>query len=94
MSHVQAVGQSLSPALDVDILDQTGRCSLKYHPEADYYASKEKGLPGSSTLQSISSTLVQRSVRSWEHIILNALLANGVLPDYEDLDDDNLIAYY
>uniref|UniRef100_A0A7C8ZF47 F-box protein At4g00755-like n=2 Tax=Opuntia streptacantha TaxID=393608 RepID=A0A7C8ZF47_OPUST len=94
MSHVQAVGQSLSPALDVDILDQTGKCSLKYHPEADYYASKEKGLPGSSTLQSISSTLVQRSVRSWEHIILNALLANGVLPDYEDLDDDNLIAYY
>lgn len=87
MSHVQVVGRPLSPAFDVDIIDPSGKCTLKYYPDAEYCCSPipSEGEASSSPSRFRSFTA---SIRGWEQMILNTLLGGGVVVGNDDSDDD------
>lgn len=93
VSHVQAVGRPVSPAFDVEILDASGRCTLKYYPEAEYCTSPRRSSGEGSTpsrLRSFSLRLMERGVRGWEQIILQMLLGNGAGVGNDAPDDHPL----
>ncbi|XP_039065624.1 F-box protein At4g00755-like isoform X2 [Hibiscus syriacus] len=77
ISHVQAVGRPLLPRFDIEMLDSTGRCALKYMPETEKCmlssASPVRENGSSSRLRSFTARLIRRGTRGWEQMILNAL---------------------
>ncbi|XP_061374531.1 F-box protein At4g00755-like isoform X2 [Gastrolobium bilobum] len=83
ISHVQVVGRPLSPAFDVKIHHPSGKCTLKYCPQADSCmsstssSSTRRDSSNPSRLRALTSSLMQRGVRRWEQIILGALLGSG-----------------
>ncbi|PWA98396.1 F-box family protein [Artemisia annua] len=87
VSHVQVVGRPLSPAFDVDIIDPSGKCTLKYYPDAEYCCSPipSEGEASSSPSRFRSFTA---SIRGWEQMILNTLLGGGVVVGNDDSDDE------
>lgn len=87
VSHVQVVGRPLSPAFDVDIIDPSGKCTLKYYPDAEYCCSPipSEGEASGSPSRFRSFTA---SIRGWEQMILNTLLGGGVVVGNDDSDDD------
>ncbi|KAI7731938.1 hypothetical protein M8C21_008950 [Ambrosia artemisiifolia] len=88
--HVQVVGRPLSPAFDVDIMDPTGKCTLKYYPDAENCCSpvKSEGEASSSPSRFRSFTA---SIRGWEQMILNTLLGGGVVVGNDDDSDDDIV---
>ncbi|KAK9291392.1 hypothetical protein L1049_019339 [Liquidambar formosana] len=90
VAHVQAVGRSLLPAFDVELLDSLGKCTLKYYPEARKLSEGEAS--GPSRLRTFTTSLMQRGVRGWEQIILNTLLGAGAVVGDDDESDDELVA--
>ncbi|KAK3008623.1 hypothetical protein RJ639_013810 [Escallonia herrerae] len=86
ISHVQVVGRPLLPAFDVEVLDPSGRCALKYNPKAGYCGSPTKSDEGPSRFRSFST-----SIRNWEQMILNTLLGGGGGALVIDRSDDEIL---
>ncbi|XP_060203532.1 F-box protein At4g00755-like [Lycium barbarum] len=84
ISQVQVVGRPLLPAFDVEILDEAGKCSLKYHPEERLSESRNKLSKGESSSPRFHR--FRASLRGWEQMILNTLLGAGA--DVADDDSD------
>ncbi|KAK4344373.1 hypothetical protein RND71_037467 [Anisodus tanguticus] len=83
VSHVQVVGRPLLPAFDVEILDEAGKCSLKYCPEEKLSQSCKKFSEGESSSPRFHR--FRASLRGWEQMILNTLLGAGA----DVVDDDS-----
>lgn len=92
ISHVQAMGRSISPEFDVKIHHPSGKCTLKYCPQIDCYVSSSTSSQRSdssnpSRLRTITSNIMQRGVRRWEQFLLSALLGTATDPVVVDNDD-------
>eukprot|EP00268_Persea_americana_P026358 TRINITY_DN25733_c0_g1_i2.p1 TRINITY_DN25733_c0_g1~~TRINITY_DN25733_c0_g1_i2.p1 ORF type:complete len:376 (+),score=59.41 TRINITY_DN25733_c0_g1_i2:196-1323(+) len=92
--HVQAIGQTLSPVFNVDILDSEGSCVLKYSPNPEKCLSPKNAhqddVVGSSGWQAIAARIRQiRDGGVWNRVvILNTLLGNGAPGSDYDSDED------
>lgn len=84
ISHVQVLGRTLSSAFDVEILDQTGKCALRYCPERHCSSSNE--CPGGEPSRPRHRTLGGYML-GWEHMILNTLLGEAAV--FDDTDSDS-----
>lgn len=95
VSNVQAVGRSLSSAFDVEILDPSGNCTLKYYPKADYLLSTKQLSEGEtsspSRFRAITEQLMQRGARHFEQMLLHTLLGTEAIVG-DDESDDELLA--
>ncbi|KAA8539884.1 hypothetical protein F0562_026576 [Nyssa sinensis] len=49
ISHVQVVGRPLSPSFDAEILDRSGKCTLKYYPQSEYCLSPPRSPEGEAS---------------------------------------------
>ncbi|KAK9078064.1 hypothetical protein SSX86_002121 [Deinandra increscens subsp. villosa] len=87
VSHVQVVGRPLSPAFDVNIIDPSGKCTLKYYPDAECCYSPIKSECEASNSPSRFRSFTA-SIRGWEQMIFNTLLGGGVVVGNEDSDDE------
>ncbi|KAJ9164151.1 hypothetical protein P3X46_023758 [Hevea brasiliensis] len=87
ISHVQAVGRPLSHPFDVEILDPTGKCTLKYSPLRESRGSHKGETCATSRLQMLTVRLMERGVRGWENMILNTLLGTGPVAEEDESDD-------
>ncbi|PHT87194.1 hypothetical protein T459_09300 [Capsicum annuum] len=86
VSHVQVVGRPLLPTFDVEILDEAGKCNLKYCPvERSLCQSSKKSSEGGES-GSPRFHRFRASLRGWEQMILNTLL--GARADLVDDDSD------
>lgn len=95
ISHVQVVGRPLSLPFDVEILDPSGRCSLRYRPKAEHCSSPTRAPEEGEASEPSRFRTLAASVRGWEHMILNTLLGGGVVIDGHDSgndSDDELVA--
>lgn len=88
VSHVQVVGRPLSPAFDVDIIDSSGLCSLKYYSNGEYCCSPPKSPEGEASSSPSRFRSFTASIRGWEQMILNTLLGGGVVVGNDDSDDE------
>ncbi|XVF50773.1 hypothetical protein PTKIN_Ptkin04bG0130400 [Pterospermum kingtungense] len=79
ITHVQIVGRPLLPRFDIEILDATGSCALKYLPETGNSRSPKGDNGASSRFYTFTARLLQRGTRGWERMILNTLLRAGAL---------------
>ncbi|XP_056158831.1 F-box protein At4g00755-like isoform X1 [Syzygium oleosum] len=92
VAHVQVLGRPLSPAFDVDIVDLSGRCTLKHYPGVESRASSassikdEDGTP--SRVRTFTAMLMERGVRSWEQMILSTILGTAVVVDSDESDEE------
>ncbi|XP_027110381.1 F-box protein At4g00755 isoform X1 [Coffea arabica] len=91
VSHVEVVGRPATPAFDVEILDQSGKCMLRHNPEQHLCSNNRSPQSESSCPPRIHR--FSASIRGWEHMILNTLLgARGIMVndyDYDGEDDDS-----
>lgn len=62
MSHVQVIGRPLFPAFDVDIIESSGKFTLKYYPEV---LSRTMSTGNSDPMINPS---VGEEDRVWEHL--------------------------
>lgn len=85
------MGRPLLPAFDVEILDSSGKCKLKYAREANNCWSPTKS--GEVEMNSPSRfRLFTASIRGWEQMILDRLLGGGdVAIGDHDSDDEVLV---
>ncbi|KAL0541948.1 hypothetical protein IC582_022029 [Cucumis melo] len=83
--HVEVVGRPLLPEYDVDIIDQSGKCILKYFPNL-HESSSTSGEMGHSHGRAITSRFVRRGVHELEHIVWHTLLGGGVFADEDWID--------
>ncbi|XP_022874265.1 F-box protein At4g00755-like [Olea europaea var. sylvestris] len=94
IGHVQAVGRPLSPAFDIKMMAESGKCTLEYNPEAAaHYLSLAKH-PEIEPNCRPQFHRFSASIRGWEQMILNSLLRAGPMvldPDF-DSDDDEFLA--
>ncbi|KAK3039267.1 hypothetical protein RJ639_027971 [Escallonia herrerae] len=88
ISHVQVVGRPLLPAFDVELLDPSGRCALKYNPKAGCCGSPTK-CDGGETSSPSRLRSFSASLRNWEQMILNTLLGGGAV--VVDESDDEIL---
>ncbi|KVI10120.1 F-box domain, cyclin-like protein [Cynara cardunculus var. scolymus] len=88
VSHVQVMGRPLSPAFDVDIIDSSGLCSLKYYSHAEYCCSPPDSPEGEASSSPSRFRSFTASIRGWEQMILNTLLGGGVVVGNDDSDDE------
>ncbi|KAK6135304.1 hypothetical protein DH2020_030946 [Rehmannia glutinosa] len=70
ITNVQAIGRTLSPAFDVEMIDEWGKCTLKYDPERMCDPSPAEILEAESSSRSHIHRFSE-SIRTWEQIILN-----------------------
>ncbi|KAK4571710.1 hypothetical protein RGQ29_030219 [Quercus rubra] len=78
VSHVQAVGRPLSSPFDIDMLDSSGKCTLKYNPETLCCQSSTQLLEGEADTPSRLRTFTTRLLQ---------LLGNGPVGNNE-LDEE------
>ncbi|KAK6132125.1 hypothetical protein DH2020_034116 [Rehmannia glutinosa] len=80
----QAIGRTLSPAFDVEMIDEWGKCTLKYDPERMCDASPAEMLEAESSSRSHIHRFSE-SIRTWEQIILNTFRGAGpvMIDDYD-----------
>lgn len=88
VSHVQVVGRPLSPAFDVDIIDPSGKCTLKHYADADSCCSPTKTCEGEPSGSPSRFRSFTASIRGWEQLIINTLLGGGVMVGNDDSDDE------
>ncbi|XP_058181913.1 F-box protein At4g00755-like isoform X2 [Rhododendron vialii] len=89
ISHVQVEGRPLSLPFDVEILDPSGRCSLRYCPMAELCSSPTRAPEEGEASEPSRFRTLAASVRGWEHMILNTLLGGGVVIDGHYSGDDS-----
>ncbi|XP_023754765.1 F-box protein At4g00755 isoform X1 [Lactuca sativa] len=89
VSHVQVVGRPLSPAFDADIMDPSGKCTLKYYSDADYCCSPIKNCEAEASTSPSRFRSFTASIRGWEQMIFNTLLGGGMMVGNDDSDDDD-----
>ncbi|KAK6155766.1 hypothetical protein DH2020_010014 [Rehmannia glutinosa] len=84
ITNVQAIGRTLSPAFDVEMIDEWGKCTLKYDPERMCDASPAEMLEAESSSRSHIHRFSE-SIRTWEQIILNTFRGAGpvMIDDYD-----------
>ncbi|KAL8162505.1 LOW QUALITY PROTEIN: hypothetical protein V2J09_013994 [Rumex salicifolius] len=76
MTHVQALGRSLSPVFGAEVTEQSGRFTLNYNPDAQFPPlSAEESDSDVASLSNVQPERMQRHIRGWEHI-LNILRGN------------------
>ncbi|XP_042506052.1 F-box protein At4g00755-like isoform X2 [Macadamia integrifolia] len=98
VSHVKVVGRPLSPTFEVTFLDRpgkTGNCILKYNPNVERSMSPARSSEVESSLPSRLRVfrLMQRGVRGWEQMIINALVGNVAFDgDYGSDDELGIVA--
>ncbi|KAK2985104.1 hypothetical protein RJ640_022982 [Escallonia rubra] len=85
---LDCAGRPLLPAFDVEVLDPSGRCALKYNPKAGYCASPTKSDEGETSSPSHFRSF-SASIRNWEQMILNRLLGGGAV--VVDESDDEIL---
>lgn len=91
INHVQVVGRPLSPAFDVEMIDERGECTLKYDPERICHSPTAQVLEVGSSSRSHFHRFSE-SIRSWEQLFLNTFRRAGPLvidendADYENFD--------
>jgi len=78
VSHVQVVGRPLSSPFDIDMLDSSGKCTLKYNPETLCCQSSTQLLEGEADTPSRLHTFTTRLLQ---------LLGNGPVGNNE-LDEE------
>ncbi|KAK4740698.1 hypothetical protein SAY87_024286 [Trapa incisa] len=93
VSHVKVLGRLLLSPFDVEIVDPSGKCTLKYCPMGDMpessLSSAQDGDGGThSGIRSFTTRLIQRGVRSWEQMIVSAILGARAVPDSDGSDDE------
>lgn len=88
---MQVVGRPLSPAFDADIMDPSGKCTLKYYSDADYCCSPIKNCEAEASTSPSRFRSFTASIRGWEQMIFNTLLGGGMMVgnDDSDVDDDD-----
>ncbi|KAL3373643.1 hypothetical protein AABB24_005564 [Solanum stoloniferum] len=90
VSHVQVVGRPLLSAFDVEILDESGKCSLKYCPKERLLCeSSNKSTEGGSSSPPRFHRF-RASLRGWEQMILSTLLGPGAGVGDDDSDDNDV----
>lgn len=90
ISHVQVVGRPLSLPFDVEILDSSGRCTLRYCPQAEHSSSPTRAPEEGEASEPTSFRTLAASVRGWEQMILNTILGGGaVVIDGDDSGNDS-----
>ncbi|KAH7537979.1 hypothetical protein FEM48_Zijuj03G0150600 [Ziziphus jujuba var. spinosa] len=89
ISHVQVVGKPLSPGFEVEMVDHSGNCTLRYYRERDssLKSSEEVGEP--SRFLSFTARLMSAG---WERRIWNRILATGPVASDDDESEDELTA--
>ncbi|XP_048127065.1 F-box protein At4g00755-like isoform X3 [Rhodamnia argentea] len=92
VAHVQVQGRPLSPAFDVDIVDSSGRCTLKHYPELESHATSASSTndedSASSRLRIFTAMLMERGARGWEQMILSTILGTAVVIDSDESDEE------
>lgn len=91
VSHVQVVGRPLSPGFDVEIIDGSGSCTLKYNPVAEHPWSPTKSANESQSEAAPSSGgfhITATWSRIWEQLFPNTVLGNGGVVVAEDEDEN------
>ncbi|KAL6580374.1 hypothetical protein OROMI_008398 [Orobanche minor] len=90
INHVQIVGRALSPAFDVEMIDEQGKYALKYNPDCICNSS----LIEMSGAESSGRSHIHRfrgSVRTWEQMILNTFRGAGpIMIDEYDSEYENV----
>ncbi|KAG8390293.1 hypothetical protein BUALT_Bualt01G0068500 [Buddleja alternifolia] len=92
ITNVQAVGRPLSPAFDVEMLDEPGKYKLNYYPKSADRLLSAKSLESESSSSPCRFHRFSASIRTWEQMILNTFRGAGPVmidddyPDYEYLD--------
>lgn len=90
VSHVQVVGRPLLSAFDVEILDESGKCSLKYCPKERLLCeSSNKSTEGESSSPPRFHRF-RASLRGWEQMILSTLLGAGAGVGDDDSDGNDV----
>ncbi|KAL8543909.1 hypothetical protein ACS0TY_004457 [Phlomoides rotata] len=84
INHVQGIGRPLSPVFDVDMMNEGGKCMLKFYPERICKAVTAEIAEVESSSRSHFHRLSE-SIRGWEQLILNTLRGTGpvVIDDYD-----------
>ncbi|CAK9136809.1 unnamed protein product [Ilex paraguariensis] len=91
VSHVQVVGRPLLPAFDVEILDPSGKCTLKYYQDVDDCLHSTKSSEGETSSPS-RFRFFTTSIRGWEQMIMNTLFGAGAVVVNDDDSDDEFPA--
>lgn len=93
ITHVQVTGVPLSPAFDVDMIDDQGNCTLKYNPGNSLNSClsiSPRELPAESSSRSHFHRFSE-SMRNWEEMIINTFREAGPLMiDGNDSDSEYL----
>lgn len=100
VAHVRVVGRPLLRPFDAKIVDQSGKCTLKYQPDGKCMSalrSPEGEASAPFGLRSATARIMQGGVRVWEEIVLTTFVGNGAaVQDKEDESesesDDDLSA--
>lgn len=75
---------------DVEILDSSGRCTLRYCPQAEHSSSPTRAPEEGEASEPTSFRTLAASVRGWEQMILNTILGGGaVVIDGDDSGNDS-----
>lgn len=91
VSHVEVVGRPLSPYFDADIIDPSGKCTLKYYPDTDYCCAPVKSEEGEASSSPSRFSSFTASIRGWEQMIRNTLLGGGLVGGGGNDDSDDEI---
>ncbi|GFP87666.1 F-box protein at4g00755 [Phtheirospermum japonicum] len=86
INHVQVVGRTLSPAFDVEKIDEQGKCTLKYNPERICNSSALEMAEAESSSRSHIHRFSE-SLRTWERLIVNTFQGAGPV-NIDDYDSD------
>ncbi|XP_073064334.1 F-box protein At4g00755-like isoform X2 [Primulina eburnea] len=89
INNVQVVGIPLSPAFDVEMLDEHQKCTLKYYPESVDLLLPPKSLEPQSSTSPSRFHRFSTSLRTWEQMVLDTFRAAGpLIVDDDDSDYD------
>ncbi|XP_075501667.1 F-box protein At4g00755-like [Primulina tabacum] len=88
ITNVQVVGIPLSPAFDIEVLDENQKCTLRHYPGSVNLLLPPKSLELQSSSSPSRFHKFSSSLRTWEQMILNTFRAAGPLI-VDDGDSDN-----
>lgn len=95
VSHVKVLGRPLLSPFDVEIVEPSGKCTLKYHPAGESPESSltsvkdDDGDSGArSRLRAFTARLLERRIRSWEQMVVSTVVTARVVVDSDESDDE------